>query len=84
MNNTETHILIAAAAIRTASASLSLETGVFRLTWLPRRAAGITVSAIGMVISQVIWPVVALPINPAIDESKTIARLLPIAILVGI
>jgi hypothetical protein len=28
--------------------------------------------------------VVALPINPAMDESNTIARLLPMAILVGI
>jgi hypothetical protein len=51
-NSTETQILIAAIAIKTANARLSPKTGTLRLTRLPTRAAGTTVSKIGTAISH--------------------------------
>ena len=57
---------------------LSHKTETRRLNRLPIRDAGITV------INHSIWPVVALPINPAVAERSTMARLLPMAILVRI
>jgi len=55
-----------------------------QLTSPPTAAAGITVKMIGMVNSHSICPVSDLPINPASEDNRTIARLVPIAILVGI
>lgn len=71
-------------AIRQANILRSHTTETFELMYPPKKEKGIAVRMIGSVINHCICPVAALEIKAAKDDSITIAKLLPIAILVGI
>jgi hypothetical protein len=80
----EIHILTAATAMRKASIRLSQTKLTFLLARLPIKVAGIVAMRIGTVNHHSICPLMAFPRKPADVDRVTIARLLPIAILVGI